>query len=146
MRPGRPTQHIRAAFMSFKDDDRTSFYSLDKKGNLVREFGSLVPHHQKFNDSYEDSIEAISCEVPEKISEPMSPEAPPFVNSILEDYEVIKFTDLPELSSTSLVFPELAATEFITFNDKLDEAYAMDPFQMSHNSFGTSYNEFGNLL
>lgn len=143
MRPGRPTQHIRATYLSYEDNDEVSYYSLDKKGNLMRDNGSIVLHHKKIIEMKGGLIEEIVYEPSDKISEPMSPETPQFVETNIEDFDEIRFTDFPDIPP-SLAFPEINQS-FLTFTDKLEEYYNDDPFAITSAPVGMSYSNYMSL-
>ena len=47
MKPGRPTSHIKARYISWNDGETQLFYALDSKGNLERVDRKICVHHSR---------------------------------------------------------------------------------------------------
>lgn len=50
MKPGRPKSHIKGKWVTWKENNKISFYELDQKENLIRINNQIQPHHIIDND------------------------------------------------------------------------------------------------
>ncbi|OHS95212.1 hypothetical protein TRFO_02159 [Tritrichomonas foetus] len=78
VKPGRPTKHIKAHYISWKEDETITFFKLDPKGNIIKENGKFIPECIKKIHAIEsnavtrlennDSVDLIQSQVSSPIS------------------------------------------------------------------------------
>ncbi|OHS95631.1 hypothetical protein TRFO_38258 [Tritrichomonas foetus] len=128
-KPGRPTKHVKARYISFTCNNEQSFYLLDDHGVIMKKNGNFVLHSlEKIDDQISSQIiitsynSAINTEPSTPIAQ--SPQSPNHSNDQLSTFEIDVMPNQYQLIS-----------DFTNVSDvKDDDFFCTDENYLSENS------------